>query len=280
MEIHPFDAPLGAEITGINLAHNIDFSTVEALNEAWAEYIVLCIRNQTLTPLEFLRVGRVFGEPFEQLYGQFNLPEFPDVGVLTHMDGDTAGSGKRKIRGTSWHTDASYFEEPPAGTMLFAVTVPSDGGDTDFMSTRAAYDALSDDMKKRIEGLNAVHVYESSRSPRKLIKRTEDQVEKFGEQFVHPIARTHPAHGKKSIYLNPIRVETIDSMDDEEAATLIDDLHNHLFQPQFHYRHKWQVGDFLIWDNRQALHQANDDYDWKTQERKLYRIMTKGERPI
>ena len=196
------------------------------------------------------------------------------------MDGDTAGSGKRKIRGTSWHTDASYFEHPPAGTMLFAVNVPSDGGDTDFMSTRAAYNALSENMKKRIDGLNAVHVYESSRSPRRLIKRTEDQVKKFGDQFVHPIARTHPVHGKKSIYLNPIRVEKIDGMDNTESDALIDKLHDHLFQPRFHYRHKWQIGDFLIWDNRQVLHQANDDYDWKTQERKLYRIMTKGERPI
>ena len=142
MKIHPFDAPLGAEITGINLTDDLDISTIKALNEAWAEYIVLCIRSQNLTPREFLKVGRIFGEPFEQLYGQFNLPEFPDVGVLTHMDGDTAGSGKRKIRGTSWHTDASYFEHPPAGTMLFAVNVPSDGGDTDFMSTRAAYNAL------------------------------------------------------------------------------------------------------------------------------------------
>lgn len=280
MEITPFDAPLGAEVSGIDLAADLDAATVQALNDAWAEHIVLCIRDQDLSPPDFLKAGRIFGEPFEQLYGQFNDPEYHKIGLLTHLDGDTAGTGKRKIRGTSWHTDASYFDHPPAGTMLFALIVPDGGGDTDFMSTRAAYDALSDEMKARLDGLQAIHVYESSRSPRKLIKRSQDQVEKFGEAFNHPIVRTHPANGRKSIYLNPIRVEAIEGMAREESDALLDELHNHIFQPKFHYRHKWRVGDFLIWDNRTALHQANDDYDWRTQQRKLYRIMTKGERPV
>jgi taurine dioxygenase len=280
MDIKPFDAPLGAEVTGIDLSQELDPVEAEALNAAWAEHIVLCIRDQNLSPPEFLRAGRIFGDPFEQLYGQFNLPEYPDIGVLTHMDGDTAGTGERKIRGTSWHTDASYFDYPPAGTMLHALVIPDGGGDTDFMSTRAAYDALPEDLKARLDGLKAVHVYESSRSPRKLIKRSDDQVEKFGEEFRHPIVRTHPANGRKSIFLNPIRVECIDGMDRAESDALLDTLHDHLFQPQFHYRHKWRVGDFLIWDNRSALHQANDDYDWRTQARKLYRIMVKGERPV
>lgn len=280
MKITAFDAPLGADVTGIDLAGDLDPATKEALNAAWAEHVVLCIRGQDLSPPEFLKAGRVFGDPFEQLYGQFNHPEFPEIGLLTHMDGDTAGTGKRKIRGTSWHTDASYFEQPPGGTMLFALVIPEGGGDTDFMSTRAAYEALPDEMKARLEGLRAIHVYESSRSPRKLIARTEDQVEKFGEKFTHPIVRTHPADGSKSIYLNPIRVEAVEGMNREDSDALLDELHDHIFQPKFHYRHKWQVGDFLIWDNRTALHQANDDYDWRTQSRKLYRIMTKGERPV
>ncbi|HAA91692.1 MAG TPA: TauD/TfdA family dioxygenase [Rhodospirillaceae bacterium] len=280
MKVNPFDAPLGAEVTDIDLAADLDAETVEALNAAWAEHLVLCVRDQDLSPPDFLKAGRIFGDPFEQLYGQFNHPDYPDIGLLTHKDGDTAGSGKRKIRGTSWHTDASYFEHPPAGTMLFALVVPEGGGDTDFMSTRAAYESMSTEMKAKLEGLNAMHVYESSRSPRKLIKRTQDQVDKFGEQMAHPIVRTHPANGLKSIFLNPIRVECIDGMDRAESDALLDDIQDHLFQPQFHYRHKWRVGDFLIWDNRSILHQANDDYDWRSQQRKLYRIMTKGERPV
>ena len=280
MKVKPFDAPLGAEVTGINLADDLTTETKEELNAYWAKYLVLCIRDQNLAPPDFLQAGRIFGDPFEQLYGQFNHPEYPDIGLLTHQDSDTVGSGKRKIRGTSWHTDASYYECPPAGTMLLALEVPEGGGDTDFMSTRAAYEALPTSMKQQISQLKAIHVYESSRSPRKLIKRSQDQVEKFGEQTKHPIVRTHPANGCKSIFLNPIRVESVDGLTRDESNKILDDLHDHLFQPDFHYRHKWNVGDFLIWDNRSILHQANDDYDWRIQRRLLYRIMVKGERPF
>ena len=280
MQIIPFDAPLGAEITGIDLAADLAEDTIKELNGYWAKHSVLCFRNQTLSAPDFLRAGRIFGEPFEQIYGQFNHPDYPDIGLLTHKDGDTAGDGKRKIRGTSWHTDASYFECPPSGTMLYALITPEGGGDTDFMSTRAAYEALSDKMKKRIDKLEAFHVYESSRSPRKLIKRSQDQVEKFGDQTKHPIVRTHPSNGCKSIFLNPIRVESIVGLGRHESDNILDDLHDHMFKPEFHYRHKWNNGDFLIWDNRSVLHQANDDYDWRKQERKLYRIMVKGEKPF
>ena len=280
MKVTPFDAPLGAEITGINLADELTEEIIAELNAYWAEYLVLCIRDQSLAPIDFLKAGRIFGDPFEQLYGQFNHPEYPDIGLLTHKDGDTAGSGKRKIRGTSWHTDASYFECPPAGTMLLALEIPKRGGDTDFMSTRAAYEALPCRTKQQINQLEAIHVYESSRSPRKLIRRSQDQVDKFGEQTKHPIVRTHPVNGCKSIFLNPIRVESVDGLTQDDSNKILDDLHDHLFQPDFHYRHKWAVGDFLIWDNRSILHQANDDYDWHSQRRLLYRIMVKGERPF
>ena len=91
MEITPFDAPLGAEVSGIDLAADLDAATVQALNDAWAEHIVLCIRDQDLSPPDFLKAGRIFGEPFEQLYGQFNDPEYHEIGLLTHLDGDTAG---------------------------------------------------------------------------------------------------------------------------------------------------------------------------------------------
>ena len=113
-----------------------------------------------------------------------------------------------------------------------------------------------------------------------LIKRSPGQVKKFGEQAKHPIVRTHPTNGQKSIYLNPIRVEKIDGLSRQDSDAVLDGLYEHLFQSPFQYRHKWRVGDFLIWDNRGGLHQANDDYDWRKEQRELYRIMVKGERPI
>ena len=280
MRVIPFDASLGAEITGIDLASDLDAGTRKKLNEYWAEHLVLCIRGQNLSPQDFIKAGRIFGDPFRQIYGQFNHPDYPDIGLLTHKDSDIAGSGKRKIRGTSWHTDASYFERPPAGTILFAITVPNEGGDTEFLSMRAAYEALSEEHKTKLCDLRSIHVYESSRSPRKLIKRSPGQVKKFGEQAKHPIVRTHPTNGQKSIYLNPIRVEKIDGLSRQDSDAILDGLYEHLFQSTFQYRHKWRVGDFLIWDNRGVLHQANDDYDWRKEQRELYRIMVKGERPF
>ena len=170
-----------------------------------------------------------------QIYGQFNLPDFPEIGVLTSEDGDTAGTGERRIRGTSWHTDASYFERPPKATMLHALIVPPDGGDTDFLSMAAAYEALPDDAKRRIDPLVAIHNYESTRSPRKLIKRSAEQIERFPENIRHPLVRTNPDTGRKAVYLNPIRVECIDGMERQDSDDLLDELLAHCLQPRFQY---------------------------------------------
>ena len=269
---------LGIEITGVDLRRTDDATAAE-LYRLFVDNSVICFRGQDLDPDSFVNAARRFGEPIVQIYGQFNLPDFPEIGVLTSEDGDTAGTGKRKIRGTSWHTDASYFERPPKATMLHALIVPPDGGDTDFLSVAAAYDALPDDTKRKIDPLVAIHNYESSRSPRKLIKRSGDQVERFPENMRHPLVRTNPDTGRKALYLNPIRIECIEGMEREESDHLLDALLSHCQDASFQYRHKWSPGDVVIWDNRSVLHQANDDYDWTRNKRRLLRIMLEGERP-
>lgn len=275
---NPLADALGIEITGIDL-RGADNATAAELYCLFVENSVICFREQDLDPETFLNAAQQFGEPILQIYGQFNLPDFPAIGVLTSEDGDTAGTGKRKIRGTSWHTDASYFERPPKATMLQALVVPPDGGDTDFLSMAAAYEALSEDMKRKIDPLIAIHNYESTRSPRKLIKRSGDQIERFPENMRHPLVRTNPDTGRKALYLNPIRVECIDGMERGESDRLLDELLAHCQNAGFQYRHKWSPGDVVIWDNRSVLHQANDDYDWKRHKRRLLRIMLEGERP-
>ena len=270
---------VGIEITGIDL-RDADAATAAALHRDFVENGVMCIRDQSLEPDEFLAAARLFGEPIVQIYGQFNMPDHPEIGLLTSEDTDSAGTGERKIRGTSWHTDASYFERPPKATMLHALIVPPDGGDTEFLSTAAAYDALPEETKARIDPLRAVHNYQSSRSPRKLIKRSADQVERFPEGILHPVARRNPDTGRRAIYLNPIRVECIDGYERAESDALLDDLTAHCLRPQFRYRHKWRKSDVVMWDNRSVLHQANDDYDWRRHKRRLMRIMLEGERPV
>lgn len=270
---------VGMEITGIDLRET-DAETGAELHRHFVENGVLCIRDQSLEPGEFLAAARFFGEPIVQIYGQFNMPDHPEIGLLTSEDTDSAGTGERKIRGTSWHTDASYFEQPPKATILHALIVPPDGGDTEFLSTAAAYDALPENTKQRINPLKAVHNYQSSRSPRKLIKRSADQVERFPEGILHPVARRNPDTDRRAIYLNPIRVECIDGYERAESDALLDDLTAHCLKPEFQYRHKWRVGDVVMWDNRTVLHQANDDYDWRQHKRRLMRIMLEGERPV
>ncbi|MEM9682713.1 MAG: TauD/TfdA family dioxygenase [Pseudomonadota bacterium] len=275
----PLSDAVGIEVTGLNVSE-ADADTSAALYRLFVDNGVICFRDQDLDADAFLSVAGRFGEPIVQIYGQFNLPDYPQIGVLTSEDGDTAGTGERKIRGTSWHTDASYFERPPKATMLHALVVPPDGGDTEFLSMAAAYEALSDDEKGRIDPMLAIHNYESTRSPRKLIKRSSDQVERFPENMRHPLVRTNPDSARKAIYLNPIRVECIDGLERAESDALLDGLMEHCLDPRFQYRHEWSPGDVVMWDNRSVLHQANDDYDWRHNKRRLLRIMLEGERPI
>ncbi|MFT5449626.1 MAG: taurine dioxygenase [Gammaproteobacteria bacterium] len=274
----PLATALGVEVSGLDL-RRADARTMAKLYRLFVENSVICFRDQDLEAQEFLDIAGSFGEPIVQIYGQFNLPNFPQIGVLTSEDGDAAGKGERKIRGTSWHTDASYFERPPKATMLHALVVPPDGGDTDFLSMAAAYEALPEETRLRLDPLVAIHNYESSRSPRKLIKRSADQIERFPENMGHPLIRTNPDTARKSIYLNPIRVECIDGMQRGESDALLDEVIAHCLQPEFQYSHKWSAGDIVVWDNRSVLHQANDDYDWQRHKRRLIRIMLEGDRP-
>jgi taurine dioxygenase len=277
-ETKPLAKALGIEVSGIDL-RRADADTMQRLYRLFVEHSVLCIRGQELEAQDFLDIADSFGEPIVQIYGQFNLPDFPQIGVLTSEDSDSAGKGERKIRGTSWHTDASYFERPPKATMLYALVVPPDGGNTDFLSMAAAYEALPEKKRAQLDPLVAIHNYESTRSPRKLIKRSADQIERFPENMGHPLIRTNPDTGRKAVYLNPIRVECIDGMERSESDALLDELMAHCMQPEFQYSHQWSAGDVLMWDNRTVLHQANDDYDWRRNKRRLIRIMLEGERP-
>ena len=278
LSIHPLGDTLGAEVIGFDLVRDLNSETVNDINQAWAEHIVLCFRDQSLSPQAFVQLAKLFGEPVKQVVKQkeFSLTEAPEVGILSSEQRD-AFTGERVYRGGSWHTDHSHIDIPPRGTMLYALQIPDQGGDTRFTNQRAAYRELSDSMKETIADLKAVHVYQSKYSPRKMPTRTQEE-EKISLGASHPIARTHPPSGEKSIYLNPIRTERIEGMDEQEAQDLLDELLAHSTQAQFQYAHKWRLHDVIIWDNRCSLHAATFDYDFAT-ERLMHRIMVEGEKP-
>jgi taurine dioxygenase len=163
--------------------------------------------------------------------------------------------------------------------MLYAVELPSKGGDTQYVNMHEAYDNLSAETKARIDGLKAMHVYLSKYSPRPLGSITADSLRDVPPPGVHPLVRTHPENGRKALYLNPVRMESIVGMEDKDALKLIDDLMRHSTQKKYEYRHQWRYGDWVIWDNRSVMHQANPDYDMN-ERRYLYRLMLKGETPV
>lgn len=278
LSIQPLGDALGAEVLGFELARDLTPETVEEINAAWADHIVLCFREQHLTPYEFVRLARMFGEPVKQVVKQkeFSLPEVPEIGIVSSEQRDSI-TGERVYRGGSWHTDHSHIPVPPRGTMLYGLQLPPTGGDTRFTNQRAAYRALPEATKQRLAGLRALHVYLSKYSPRKMPTRTQAE-EAISPGASQPIVRTHPPTGEKAIYLNPIRTETIEGMDETEAQQLLHELLEHSTQPQFQYAHHWRLHDVVIWDNRCALHAATFDYDF-AHERRMHRIMVEGETP-
>jgi alpha-ketoglutarate-dependent taurine dioxygenase len=277
LAIEPLGESMGAAVTGLDLNAALDSDTIEELNDAFAEHIVLCIRDQDFTPPQYAAAARRFGEPVPQLNKSFNLPDLPEVGILSSEDKDDLGTGKRVIRGTTWHTDHSFWAVPPKATILYALVVPETGGDTSFCNMRAAYDALPETTRRRIDGLKAVHTYEASRSANKMVALDSDE-KKATPDVVHPLVRKHLPTGKNALYLSTTRLERIIGLAREESDALIDELLDHATQPRFQYDHKWRPGDMVIWDNRCSLHHANGDYPLDA-KRLLHRIILKGEPP-
>jgi taurine dioxygenase len=275
--VTPLSPHTGAEIVGVDLSGPVDEETRKRLNQAFLDHAVIAIRDQKLGAPEFLEAMRIFGDVFLQHNARFAVPECPQIHYISNQD--TLEDGRVYIPGEGYHTDHSNDVEPPKATALHAVKLPTSGGDTQFVNMYEAYDALPDEAKTRIEGLQARHVYQSKFSERKLPHLAAERAKIGSVSVVHPIVRTHPATGRKAIYINPIRIEEIVGMPEQKALPLLDALLDHATQEKFQYRHKWKPGDVVIWDNRCLMHKANGDYP-VSEVRYLYRVMLKGDRPV
>jgi taurine dioxygenase len=273
--ITPLTGHTGAEVVGLDFTQPLDGETRTTLNKAFAEHHVLVMRDQHFEPPQFKSAATVFGDLMLHDKKENHVPGHPDV---YYVSNDEVLNGKRVIPGETFHTDHSNHPRPPKATMLFAVQLPSSGGDTQYVNMHDAYDDLPDATKKKIDGLKAVHVYQSKYSPRSLGRISEDSLRVVPAPGVHPLVRTNPDNGRKALFLNPVRIESIVGMEDEDALALIGDLMQHSTQKKYEYRHKWCYGDWVIWDNRSVMHQANPDYDMN-ERRYLYRLMLRGEVP-
>jgi taurine dioxygenase len=274
--IAPLTDHTGAEVTGLDFTRPVDGETGAVLNKAFVDHHVLVMRGQHFAPGDFKAAVRLFGELQAHDKKEHHVPGHPDV---SYVSNDEFVNGRRIIPGETFHTDHSNHPRPPKATTLFAVELPSSGGDTQYVNVHDAYDDLPEKTKQKIDGLKAVHAYLSNPRPRPLGYLSEERRRNLPPPGVHPLVRTHPEHGRKALFLNPVRMESIVGMEDADALKLIDELMQHATQKKYEYRHKWRHGDWVMWDNRSVMHQANPDYDMD-ERRYLYRLMLKGEVPM
>lgn len=258
LEIRRMAPQVGIEARGIDV-RTLDDDGFARVYQAWLDANVLVIPDQHLTLTEFLAYSRRFGriEPHPSKSTRHpDIPEITLLGVNKFAPDGTLNQAIYRRGAEGWHTDGAYDAEPFKATQLYGVAIPSRGGDTLFASGYAAYDALPERLKQRLEGVRGAFTYGGRRKAQALLNPEDRDV----PPAYHRIVRTHPETGRKSLYFDPGKILFIEGADPAESDALIDELTGFMIQPDGEYRHKWRVGDIVIWDNRCSYHKAAGDY--------------------
>jgi taurine dioxygenase len=264
---------MGAELSGINLAENLDDDLIAAIRQAWLEHVVIVFREQDLSPARFQAFAERFGElsEYPMVKGIEGYPKIIAVTKLPH---------ERINFGGLWHTDTMYLDQPPMGTMLLAREVPPYGGDTLFANQYLAYETLSPGMQRMLEGMVSVN----SSAKADVTRTREDRLADGSKNDTrrdyvseHPVIRTHPETGRKSLFVNGGHTVRFKDMTEEESAPILQYLHQHQVRPEFTCRLSWQPGTLAFWDNRCGLHNPINDYHGH--KRVMHRITLAGDTP-
>jgi taurine dioxygenase len=263
---------LGAEISGVDLRTPLAGEASAEVRRAFLDHLVIFFRDQPLTPEQFMAFAHSMGKPVEYPFvrGIAGFPEIIEVKKLEH---------ERVNFGGVWHSDTTYLQVPPMGSMLLAREVPPYGGDTLFANQYAAYEALSDGMKKLLEGLRGVN--DSSKA--NVTRTREDRIKTDGKSAdaslvaEHPVVRTHPETGRKALYVNTAHTVRFAGMTEAESAPLLEYLFQHQVKPEFTCRFTWTAGALAFWDNRCAQHNPVNDYHGH--RRVMHRITLAGDTP-
>ncbi len=280
-EIRPFDAPLGAEILGIDLGTPLNAEDFARVHQAHLDHGVLVFRDQHITPEQQIAFSRRFGELQIHVLKQFLLAGRPEIFIISNIveNGQPIGLGDA---GKFWHSDLSYKELPSLGSMLYAQELPEEGGDTLFAQQQLAYETLPAELRAAIDGRRAAHsyiaryadeVFEGIQRPR----LTPAQLAEV-KAVVHPVVRTHPETGRKGLFVNENFTTHILDIPEDESRQILAELFAHSARPEFVYRHQWQPRDMVFWDNRALIHLATGCP--RHLRRRMHRTTIQGDAPF
>jgi alpha-ketoglutarate-dependent taurine dioxygenase len=271
--LRPLSPALGVEIVRVDLSGEIDDLTFAQIRDAWHENLVILLRDQELSEEDEVRFAERFGPPAVIHTKQF-VRNHPAVMLISNIREDGKPIGALPDGEMHFHTDQCHQERPAMASMLYALEVPSAGGNTLFANGYKAYETLPDTIKRRIDGRQALNAYDYDTAAMKRGTRLAEGV----PSYVHPVVRTHPATGRKALYVNRLMTVRIEGLSAQDSDELLDLLFDHQERRDFIYEHVWRPGDLLMWDNRCTLHARTD---FSPDERRLMRRVTiLGEKPV
>jgi taurine dioxygenase len=262
---------LGAEIAGVDLRDPIDGALAQQFLDAWHQHLVILLRDQVLDEDAQVRFAETFGSPSKITSGRTFSMKHPSVMLISNIRQDGKPIGALPDGEMHFHTDQCHQETPAKATVLYAIEIPSKGGNTLFSNAYAAYATLPADIKRRIAGRRALNAYDKDSTLRTA------SYDNAGSSCWHPVVRTHPATGRKALYVNRLMTREIEGLPRDESDALLQKLFDHQEQRKFVYEHVWRPGDILMWDNRCTLH-ARTDFS-AGERRMLRRVTILGEKP-
>ncbi len=279
LEIVPTNAGIGAEIRGVDLVRPLDDAIFAEIEATLDTHGVIILRDQKITPEQQVAFSAQFGDvAINHNAKDFGIDGNPEIYLISNITESGRLIGTPRA-GSEWHTDMCYAKQPARATMLHAIEVPELNGlalgDTQFANTAAAWETLPDAMKRKLDGLKGVFDFRGRKRGRPISAETIAQY----PPVEHPIVRTHPRTGRKGLYVMRNDCTGIVGLEEDEALSLIGALADHITRPAFVYRHRWRVGDVVVWDNCTAQHQAMIDYDLP-QRRLMWRTTVKGSVPF
>jgi taurine dioxygenase len=270
-QVLPLSKLMAAEVIGLDLSRPFDPATREAVHQAFLRYQLLVFRDQKLTKPQQIAFTEQFGTLERHTKLNRGQDDFPLLHVVSNLNEQGKPSGT--VRSTMWHTDKSFRPEPSMATILHAVTMPPQGGDTVFANMYAAYEALPQSEKEFLKGKMVVHSWELSRE--NVGRAMSEDEKRDAPPHAHPLARVHPETGRIALFVG-MHASHIEGMRFEEGRARILELEAHATKPEFQFRHSWRMGDLLMWDNRCLLHRADPNFDAATYPRVLHRTCLRG----